>query len=147
MAHLRFSGVCALVLALTACEGRVGGAAGGAKADAEPDDLAPVGTLPSGVERSVAEEGRELYRKTCIVCHGEQGGGTLLGPSLTDGQWLGGRTGTLDEIAALVRDGAAASDSFPVPMHPRGDGTLTDGQLRAVAAYTYSIARREPATP
>jgi hypothetical protein len=35
----------------------------------------------------------------------------------------------------------AAPDSFRVPVNPRGDGTLTDAEVRAVAAYAYSIGR------
>ena len=114
----------------------------GAQDQAAVDRLRPVGTLPPGVAEESGERGREVYRQGCVMCHGEQGEGTQLGPALADASWSGGRTGAFEEIAAVVRDGtAAASDSFPVPMPARGDGTLTDADVQAVAAYTFSISR------
>jgi mono/diheme cytochrome c family protein len=105
--------------------------------------LPPVGTLPPGVGAEVGDQGREVYERSCVMCHGEQGEGTALGPSLTDAAWLRGRTGTFEEIVGVVRDGVESdSAGYPVPMNPRGDGTLTDDEVRAVAAYAYSIAHR-----
>ena len=128
-------------LLLAGCGDR-GAASGAEKAEAqardEAESLAPVGTLPQGVAAAQGTEGRVLYLRTCVMCHGEQGQGTLLGPALTDTA----RTGGFEQILAVVRDGVAQPDGFPVPMTPLGDGTLTDPQVRAVAAYAYSIARR-----
>lgn len=113
--------------------------AGGESAEGRPVAAAAVGVLPPGVSRDVGEQGRELYLRACVMCHGENGGGNALGPSLIDRQWLQGN-GTFEEIIAVTRDGVAEPKEFPVPMPPRGDGSFTDEQIRAVAAYTSSIA-------
>ena len=114
-------------------------AAGGKAAEGRPVAAAAVGVLPAGVSREVGEQGRELYLRACVMCHGENGGGNALGPSLIDRQWLEGN-GSFEEIIAVVRDGVPTPKEFPVPMPPRGDGSFTDEQVRAVAAYTSSIA-------
>jgi len=137
----------AAVMVVMACD-RGGGARetrGGSSAPAktaeagQPPAAAPVGVLPPGVTREAGEQGRELYLKACVMCHGENGGGTALGPSLTDRTWIEGN-GSFDEIIAVTRDGVETPKEFPVPMPPRGDGSFTDEQIRAVAAYTSSIA-------
>jgi mono/diheme cytochrome c family protein len=114
-------------------------APGGAAPEGRTVAAAAVGVLPQGVTREVGEQGRELYLRACVMCHGENGGGNALGPSLIDRQWLEGN-GSFDEIIAVVRDGVPVPKEFPVPMPPRGDGSFTDEQIRAVAAYTSSIA-------
>lgn len=120
---------------------RAGGndAAAGANAEERPVAAAAVGVLPPGVPREVGEQGRELYLRACVMCHGENGGGNALGPSLIDRQWLEGN-GSFEEIMAVVRNGVPEPKEFPVPMPPRGDGSFTDEQIRAVSAYTSSIA-------
>lgn len=136
----------AAVLAVVACDRgdapreAGGGAAPDATAEAaRPAAVPPVGVLPPGVTREAGEQGRELYLKACVMCHGENGGGTPLGPSLTDRTWLEGN-GSFEEIIAVTRNGVETPKEFPVPMPPRGDGTFSDEQIRAVAAYTSSIA-------
>lgn len=136
----------AAVLVVMACD-RMGGARekGGGSAPnttaqaGRPPVAAPVGVLPPGVPREAGEQGRELYLKACVMCHGENGGGTALGPSLTDRTWTEGN-GSFDEIIAVTRNGVSTPREFPVPMPPRGDGSFSDEQIRAVAAYTSSIA-------
>lgn len=134
------------VLVLGACGRGDAPAAGGAEGatpvagePARPAAAAAVGVLPQGVSREVGEQGRELYLKACVMCHGETGGGTPLGPSLVDRQWLEGN-GSFEEIIAVTRNGVAQPKEFGVPMPPRGDGHFTEEQIRAVAAYTSSIA-------
>ncbi len=141
------AGAALALLAAGACDRGgarpAGGQDAGAPAGTHVDSGAPVGrVLPQGVTREVGEDGRKLYVRACIMCHGEQAGGTQLGPSLTDLEWTGGRSGTFEEITAVVRDGVPEPADFPVPMPPRGDGSFTDAQIRAVAAYTYSISNR-----
>ncbi|HEX8673482.1 MAG TPA: cytochrome c [Longimicrobium sp.] len=137
----------AAVMVVMACD-RGGGArktVGGDSAPAttaqagRPPVAAPVGVLPPGVPREAGEQGRELYLKACVMCHGENGGGTALGPSLTDRTWIEGN-GSFDEIIAVTRNGVATPKEFAVPMPARGDGTFSDEQIRAVSAYTSSIA-------
>jgi mono/diheme cytochrome c family protein len=104
-----------------------------------PVAAAAVGKLPPGVSNEAGQQGQELYLRACVMCHGENAGGTALGPSLTDREWLEGN-GSFEEIIEVVRNGVATPKQFEVPMPARGDGTFSDEQIRAVAAYTYSIA-------
>ncbi|MBB4637109.1 c-type cytochrome [Longimicrobium terrae] len=119
-----------------------GGAAKDGDGQAKPvvvDSGPPVGQLPPGVTAQQAGPGRGLYRQACVMCHGEAGGGTQLAPSIVDATWTKG-TGSLEEIVAVVTEGVAGTEAHPVPMPPRGNGTFTDEQIRAVSAYTWSLA-------
>lgn len=136
----------ALLLAVFAgCDrGGGGGSAskgGGAKGAAAPGDSGPPpGELPQGVTAAQGSEGRGLYRGACVMCHGEGGQGTPLGPSLVDATWANG-SGTFEEITGVVTQGAPATEEFGVPMPPKGNGRMTDAQIRAVSAYAYSLSR------
>jgi mono/diheme cytochrome c family protein len=135
----------ALLLAVfSGCDrGRGGGAAKGGEgkdAVAPGDSGPPPGQLPQGVSAAQGSEGRALYRTACVMCHGDGGKGTQLGPSLVDDTWTQG-TGSFEEITRVVTEGAPATEEFGVPMPPRGNGALTDAQIRAVSAYAYSLSR------
>jgi mono/diheme cytochrome c family protein len=110
-------------------------------AEAPGDSGPPPGQLPQGVSADQGNQGRTLYRASCVMCHGEGGAGTQLGPSLVDNEWSRG-SGAFEEIIQVVTEGAPATEQFGVPMPPRGNGKLTDAQIRAVSAYAYSLARR-----
>ena len=134
----------ALVLAafLTGC-GENGGAPDEAPGADPPaaDEGPPPGTLPQGVSAEVGATGRVVYRTACVMCHGEAAEGTQLGPSLVDTAWVQG-TGAFQDIVRVVQEGVEEPQEFPVPMPPRGNGALTDDEVRAVSAYTFSLARR-----
>ena len=151
MGNVRGMMTAALLLAvLSGCD-RSGGAGergrDGAGGDEPPAEAGPPpGELPPGVTAAQGGEGRTLYRSACVMCHGDGGEGTQLGPSLVDAEWSRG-SGSFAEIIAVVTEGAEATEAFGVPMPPRGTGTFTDDQVRAVSAYTYSLARRTQAAP
>lgn len=130
------------VLCLGACDrgGEAEQGAAGEGADARPRAVptAEIGTLPAGVTREVAVQGRELYAESCVVCHGQNGEGTQLGSSLADAAWDQAQGGTLEAIEQVVREGVAEPEDYPVPMHPYGE-LLSPQQIRAVSAYTYSL--------
>ena len=73
----------------------------------------------------------------CFTCHGPEAKGTQLGPDLTDQQWLNG-DGSYPFIVQTVTRGVATPKQFPGPMPPFGQ-SLTPAQVRAVAAYVYSL--------
>ena len=73
----------------------------------------------------------------CYTCHGPEAKGTQLGPDLTDQQWLNG-DGSYQFIVQSVTNGVPTPKQFPGPMPPFGQ-MLTPGQVRAVAAYVYSL--------
>ncbi|NIP82970.1 MAG: c-type cytochrome, partial [Gemmatimonadetes bacterium] len=112
-------------------------AAGQGQADApEPDGGA------SGGGQDPVEQGREVFAGSggCGACHGPDGSGSQLGPDLTDGQWLHVSEPTVEAIAEVIRAGVAQPAEHPAPMPPMGGASLSDEQLRAVAAYVASLS-------
>jgi mono/diheme cytochrome c family protein len=118
------------------------GPAAQAHAEAVEDAGPPPGELPEGVTAEEAREGQRLYRVACVMCHGESGEGTQLGPSLVDGEWRLAEGGGHDQIVQVVRAGVERTEEYPVPMPDAETAGLTEEQVRAVAAYAYSLGRR-----
>src|SRR3989442_16009348 len=79
-------------------------------------------------------------RATCAACHGARGAGALA-PPLTSGTWLHS-DGSSPSIVRVVREGVLKPSRGPTPMPPMGGGNLTPEQLRAVAAYVYTLGNR-----
>lgn len=78
----------------------------------------------------------------CYVCHGPAGKGVAgIGPDLTDKEWLNA-DGTLASIEKVVLEGVPKPKKVPSPMPPRGGGQLNDAQVKAVAAYVYSLSHK-----
>ncbi len=76
----------------------------------------------------------------CYVCHGPAGKGvTGLGPNLTDKEWLNG-DGSVAFIEKTVETGVPKPKKAPAPMPPKGGGQLNESQVKAVAAYVYSLS-------
>lgn len=96
--------------------------------------------LPGGVTGAMAAEGRRLFSETCVVCHGPDARGTQLGPSLVDDEWIH-VSGEYGEILRLIREGVPEPEEHPVPMPPLGGGAYTEAEVRALAAYVYSLDR------
>lgn len=145
MRNVRWMTAAALLLAVFVSGCDRGGQSGGGRqaqkgAPAPSDSGPPPGQLPQGVSAGQGNEGRTLYRGNCVMCHGEGGQGTQLGPSLVDNEWTRG-SGAFEEIIQVVTEGAPATEAFRVPMPPKGNGRFTDAQIRAVSAYAYSLAR------
>ncbi len=114
----------------------------------EPDDSAlPMAgnvALPAGVTAAMVADGRKQFGTTCVVCHGPDAGGTQLAPSLRDGEWLN-VSGGYEEIVTLIHAGVPEPRQHPVPMPPRGGGPFTEEQVRALAAYVYSMGQGKSA--
>lgn len=77
---------------------------------------------------------------TCYACHGQDAKGSGVGPNLTDGEWLN-TDGSLEGITKVVQTGVPTPKKAPAPMPPMGGASLTPEQVRAVAAYVYSLSR------
>ncbi len=76
----------------------------------------------------------------CYVCHGPAGKGVPgLGPNLTDKEWVNG-DGTLAFIEKVVEEGVAKPKKMPAPMPPKGGGQLNAAQIKAAAAYVWSLS-------
>lgn len=77
----------------------------------------------------------------CYACHGTNGQGTV-GPNLTDAEWIHSK-GTFEEIVAQVTHGVPKEDSKSgIPMPPKGGGSISDDDVKAVAAYVYSLSHK-----
>lgn len=106
------------------------------------DSEAQVALAP-GVTREEFDQGRELFSGTggCHACHGPDGGGSQLGPDLTDDQWLHLSGPDVDDLVDVIRAGVAQPVEHPAPMPAMGGASLNDEQLRAIAAYVASIGQ------
>jgi cytochrome c oxidase cbb3-type subunit 3 len=98
--------------------------------------------LPPGVTDAMVAEGNTVFHGpgNCFTCHGQNGQGvTGLGPNLGDSEWLHS-DGSYDAIVAQIKKGVPPTESKSgVAMPPRGGSTITDDQVKAVAAYVYSL--------
>lgn len=138
----------AATLALTACGG--GGETEQEAAPppaAEPQQAAPAaqqaGPLPEGVTQAMVDEGKTLFHGAgiCYTCHGQDGTGVQgLGPALGDAEWLHS-DGSYDAIVNQINAGVTAAETKTgTIMPPKGGAVnLTDAQVRAIAAYVYSL--------
>ena len=107
----------------------------------------PVGELPAGVTAEMVAEGQQVFSGPgiCISCHGPDASGTPLAPNLRDNEWLWvtnttDPTGMYNEIVTRVQEGVPTPKTHPSPMPPMGGAQLTEDQVRAVAAYVYSLS-------
>jgi mono/diheme cytochrome c family protein len=78
---------------------------------------------------------------TCSACHGQDAKGTAVAPDLTDQQWING-DGSYDFMVRTITNGVPQPKQHPAPMPPKGGAPLTDEQVKAVAAYEYSLSHK-----
>lgn len=110
--------------------------------DATPEEQRPVSLAP-GVTQEQFDQGKQVFggQGGCMACHGPSGGGSQLGPDLTDGTWLHIAGPDVQELITVIRDGVSQPVEHPAPMPPMGGANLSDEQLQAVAAYVASIGQ------
>ena len=102
-------------------------------------------SLPPGVTPAMIAQGKKLFGGDglCFSCHGPEARG-LVGPDLTDATWLSGK-GSFEEIVARILEGVPAEQSKSGQiMPPKGGSSLNDKQVKAVAAYVWSLSRKPP---
>ena len=98
---------------------------------------------PPGVTPAAIAQGDSIFHKDglCYACHGTNAQGAV-GPNLTDAEWLHG-DGSYDLIVATVTSGIPAEKAKKgIPMPPKGGSSITDDQVKAVAAYVYSLSHK-----
>ena len=77
----------------------------------------------------------------CYACHGTNAQGSV-GPNLTDAEWIHSK-GSYEEIVAQVTKGVPKEESKSgIVMPPRGGSTISDDEVKAVAAYVYSLSHK-----
>lgn len=108
------------------------------RAQVEPEPL------PPGVTMAMVERGRILFEGEglCVNCHGAFGKG-LIGPDLTDAEWLQAK-GNYLSIVELILDGVSEEASTSgVAMPARGGSTMSDEDVQSVAAFVWRMAHPE----
>lgn len=100
-------------------------------------------SLPAGVTQDMITQGKTIFSGAgiCMACHGTDAKGQQgLGPDLTDKEWLHS-DGSFDAIVKQILKGVPANESKSgVVMPPKGGSQITDDQVRAVAAYVWSLS-------
>jgi mono/diheme cytochrome c family protein len=108
---------------------------------AEPaeDSASPASSLSP----ELIAQGEKVFQGSgnCYACHGSNGEGSV-GPNLTDAEWIHSK-GTIEEIAAQIFSGVPKEKAKSgIPMPPKGGGTLSDEDVKAVAVYVYSLSHK-----
>ena len=98
---------------------------------------------PETVTDAMVEEGQQIYAGAgiCAVCHGPDATGDI-GPNLTDAEWLIG-DGEYEQIVTQILEGVSAADAtnpLGAIMPPKGGAAITEAQVRAVAAYIWTLS-------
>lgn len=100
--------------------------------------------LPEGVTMAMVDEGETLFTGAgiCASCHGPEGEGIPnLGDNLTDDEWLHS-DGSYEAIVATIMNGVSAEASTSgVPMPARAGTNISDDQVRAAAAYVWTLSK------
>lgn len=144
--------VLAAVSGLAACGGERGAAppaqqstgTAGQPTGGQAAELSLAGIqLPEGVTPEMVGQGRSIFTGVglCHTCHLADGTGGPLAPDLTDSQWLN-TDGTYEAIVNLVLTGVPQPKEHPGIMLPKGGSTISDEEVRAVAAYVWTLSRR-----
>ena len=112
-----------------------------------PPPLPPVNVdpaiLPEGVTVAMVQEGQDIFNGAtgiCFTCHVRQGVGGPLAPPLDDDEWLN-IDGGYESIVEIIMTGVPEPVEYPGQMAPRANMPLTDEQVRAVAAYVFTLSR------
>lgn len=148
MYRTRTNFLAATAMFAVACGGGGGGESG---SDSTPVDTTPPQATadPAQITAAMVARGNDIFHGRaangiCYTCHGMNGigGPGGLGPNLTDDQWLN-TDGSYGGLIETIRTGVAQPVEAPAPMPPMGGLALSDEDLRAVAAYEYSLSHPE----
>lgn len=106
------------------------------------------GGMPVGVTTAMITLGDSLFHAaSCVRCHGADAKGAQNGPSLMGPTFMH-VNGTYEDYVRLIMSGVPADSikdkSHRFAMRPKGGGQtpLTDDQVKAVAAYVYSLSHK-----
>ena len=137
-------------LGLLACLAMAGAAPLAAQissdASAQPKEAASdSSTTPASAAPSptLLARGDTVYHGpgNCYACHGAAATGAV-GPNLTDAEWIHSK-GTYEEIVAQILKGVTKEEAKSgIPMPPKGGSSISDEDVKAVAAYVYSLRQK-----
>jgi mono/diheme cytochrome c family protein len=137
--------VCAIAVAAAACTRATPGMSSVSPAPA-PAGTTKSAALPAGVTPEMIDAGSTIFNtRSCKNCHAVNGVGGARGPDLTDDKWIH-IDGSYAAIVNLVTTGFTKAEQvdpkYQFSMNPRGGVNLTDAEIRAVAAYVWSLSHR-----
>jgi glucose/arabinose dehydrogenase/mono/diheme cytochrome c family protein len=112
----------------------------GAAANAKNNSAVPPGATPAMVSLGKRIYLGQVGGAPCTACHDNNGKGTTLGPPLTgkNKKWLWS-DGSFAGIAKTITDGVSQPKDYRSPMPPMGGAQLTPAQVKALAAYVWSL--------
>jgi cbb3-type cytochrome c oxidase subunit III len=102
------------------------------------------GKAPAGPSPELAQKGDSIFHGPglCYACHGANAQGAV-GPNLTDSEWIHG-DGSYDFIVATVTSGIPKEKTKGgIAMPAKGGSSISDEDVKAVAAYVYSLSHPE----
>jgi mono/diheme cytochrome c family protein len=108
-----------------------------------------LGTSPAAAQAPAAPtpaaiaQGDSIFHSkgNCYACHGANAQGAV-GPNLTDAEWIHS-DGSYDAIVKQITTGVPKEESKSgIPMPPKGGSSITDDEVKAVAAYVYSLSHK-----
>ena len=108
------------------------------------DVIEPEGSaLPPGVTDAMVQEGQGIYGGAgiCAACHGPDATGGI-GPNLADAEWLIG-DGEYEQLVTRILNGVSAAEATfrrGATMPPKGGSGISEAQVRAVAAYVWTLS-------
>jgi mono/diheme cytochrome c family protein len=103
-----------------------------------------VAQAPAGVTPAMITQGDSIFhgKGNCYACHGANAQGTV-GPNLTDAEWIHS-DGSFEGIVKQVTTGVPKEQSKSgIVMPPKGGSAITDDEVKAVAAYVYSLSHKK----
>jgi mono/diheme cytochrome c family protein len=99
--------------------------------------------LPAGVTPAMVAKGKTVFTSSglCFACHGMDGNGAV-GPNLTDSTWIQVKSGDYAGLVTLITKGVSAAEAKTGkgPMAPKGGSTISDDDVKAVAAYVWTLS-------
>jgi mono/diheme cytochrome c family protein len=144
---MRFASLFALLAFMAACGGGEEGAPAAEETQPAAESTTPAATqaanmdLPDGVTPEMVARGETIFTGPgiCYTCHMQGGVGGPLAPNLTDDQWIN-IDGSYDQIVQTVLHGVPEPKEHPGLMLPKGGSNISDEDVRAVAAYVWSLS-------
>jgi len=95
----------------------------------------------AGVTPALIARGDTIFHGPglCFACHGADAKG-IVGPSLADSTWLHTTGAYADLIRQITAGVTQAQSKGGQVMPPRGGGEITEADVKAVAAYVWSLS-------
>jgi glucose/arabinose dehydrogenase/cytochrome c5 len=109
-------------------------------ASSAPAVPAAAATIPPGSTAAQVAAGDTLFHNsTCAGCHGPDGKGGPIGPSLASGNWAWG-DGSVAAIRKTITEGVPKPKHFGNAMPPLGGADLKPADVDALGAYVWTLS-------